>query len=94
MPLNGPREGSVALSLSLIESSLQRRPPPRSIHAPRMPLQNLLFHARHACLSTYAIPHVRIAPSLQLYLKIYFGRGPARLRSETNCRRRNIECLG
>lgn len=92
MPLNGPREGSVALSSNRVCKDVPL--PPRSTHASRMLSQNLLFHARHACLSTYVIPHMyrpASPPSLMLPKNI-FGRGLARLRSETNCRRRNIEC--
>lgn len=70
MPLNGPREGSVALSSNRVCKDVPL--PPRSTHASRMLSQNLLFHARHACLSTYVIPHMyRPAPPSLIYLKIY-----------------------
>lgn len=93
MPLNGPREGSVALSLSLSSNRVCKDVPLLARHTrPECRLRTYYFMR-----GMHVYPHMRfhmyVSP-FQLYLKIYFGRGPARLRSETNCRRRNIECLG
>lgn len=93
MPLNGPREGSVALSSNRVCKDVSL-PPSLARHTRLECCLKLTISCEacmsiHICDSTYVSPY---PPSLALPKNI-FGRGLARLRSKTNCRRKNIERL-